>query len=287
MIVIDNVADFDLDHIFDCGQCFRWGKNSDGSYTGIARGMPPARLTFQPPGKLTMHNVTEPDFKRFWHGYLDLDRDYGKIKGRLSANDPKMAEIIGFGQGIRILRQDPWETLVTFIISQNNNIPRIKKCIESLCDNFGKSAGEYGGREYFDFPEAEALAGLDPEDLAVCRLGYRAGYITDVTKSILKDGMDRLYSMRDAGAEEAYAYLTGLHGVGPKVANCILLFSLGKFGSFPIDVRVKQAMNRVYGIDREDKRAMAEFAAANFGEYGGAAQQYLFYYIKNNTSERN
>jgi len=285
MIVIENVRDFDLDHIFDCGQCFRWDRQKDGSYTGLVRGVPPANISLSRKGALIIDGPDRKGLEEFWREYLDLDRDYGRVKDKLSENDPKMAEVIGCGEGIRILRQDPWETLITFIISQNNNIPRIKKCINSLCENFGKPAGTYGDYEYFDFPDAEVLAGLTLDDLAVSKLGYRAEYIIETAKTIVEEGANKLYSMKGAEREEAFAYLTGLHGVGPKVANCVLLFSLGKLDSFPVDVRICQVMNRVYGIGLNDKRTMAEFAASNFGEYGGVAQQYLYYFIKNTTTE--
>jgi N-glycosylase/DNA lyase len=191
-----------------------------------------------------------------------------------------MAKAIAFGQGMRILRQDHWETLVSFIISQNNNIGRIKGCIASLCENFGAFAGEYKGKKYFTLPEAGVLAALTEEDLAVCRLGYRAKYLIETAKAVKEDNGVRLSGLRKANANEAFVYLTSLCGVGPKVANCIMLFSMDQYDSFPIDVWVKQAMNKLYGFDKQNTKAMAEYAEKNFGGYGGIAQQYLFYYIK-------
>ena len=143
MVVREKVKDFNVDHIFDCGQCFRWNREQDGSYTGIAFGKP-VNISFetymeeQGEGRLCIDNIDEAEFEEHWCGYLDLNRDYGEIKRILAEKDPIMAEAIKSGQGIRILRQDPWETLISFIISQNNNIPRIKKCIESLCELSGK-----------------------------------------------------------------------------------------------------------------------------------------------------
>jgi len=291
MIIWDGVRDFDLDHIFDCGQCFRWEKQADGSYSGVAAGAPPASIAFYPSrgeryhGRLAIDDSGGDGREGFWRNYLDIERDYGKIKEDLAKGDPVMAKAVEFGQGIRILNQDKWETLISFIISQNNNIKRIKGCINSLCENFGDFTGEYAGKEYFSMPGADILAGLTEGDLAVCRLGYRAKYLIETAKAIRSDGGERLNSLSRAPAAEAFGYLTGLCGVGPKVANCIMLFSMGKFASFPIDVWVRQAMSRLYGMDRQDMKAMAEYAAVHFGEYGGIAQQYLFYYMKSQRAE--
>jgi N-glycosylase/DNA lyase len=286
MIVKENIIDFNLDHIFDCGQCFRWEKQADGSYTGIAAGRQPVNIAFHPyegqqySGKLIIDNAEETDFDEFWSDYLDLSRDYGSIKSKLSENEPIMVKAIEFGQGMRILQQDNWETLISFIISQNNNIGRIKGCIASLCENFGEFAGEYRGRKYFRFPEASKLAALKEEDLAVCRLGYRAKYLIETAKVIEADQYEKLLSLNNADINEAFTYLTGLCGVGPKVANCIMLFSMGKRESFPVDVWVKEAMSKLYGLEKGNVKAMTGYAEKNFGEHGGIAQQYLFYYTK-------
>lgn len=283
-VIRENIKDFHLDHIFDCGQAFRWEKQQDGSYTGVAGGHI-ANIQFEPyeadgtNGKLVLSNVTEEEFESFWHAYLDLDRDYAGIKTQLGM-DPVMKTAIGYGQGIRLLQQEPWETLVSFIISQNNHIPRIKKCIETLSVNFGQCAGEYEGREYYSLPSPEVLASLTEEELAVCRLGYRAKYLIETAKKVCEEGVEVLE--RVAGPEvtsaEAYEYITGFHGVGPKVANCIMLFALGKYDSFPLDVWMKRVMEEEYGLT--SPKEMAAFAAQNFGEFGGFAQQYLFYYVR-------
>jgi N-glycosylase/DNA lyase len=290
MIVKENITDFNLEHIFECGQCFRWEKEADGSYTGIAERKRPVNIAFYPydktpdktqhAGKLVIENAEESDFEDFWRDYLDLDRNYGNIKAKLCKNDEVMKKAIEFGQGIRILKQDEWETLISFIISQNNNIGRIKKCINKLCENFGEFIEEYRGKKYFGIPSANVLASLTEQDLAACGLGYRAKYLIETAKSIEKDNGKMLLQLRKLDTRLAFAYLTNLHGVGPKVANCILLFGLDKFESFPIDVWVKEAMNKLYGIDKEDTNAMAEYAKKKFGEFGGVAQQYLFYYMR-------
>ncbi|MCQ4636129.1 8-oxoguanine DNA glycosylase [Anaerovorax odorimutans] len=284
-VIRENVRDFDLDHIFDCGQAFRWSRQPDGSYTGIA-GNRIANIQFEPcqgpggQGRLTLSNVTEEDFDTFWNDYLDLDRDYGRIKKELAERDPIIKKAIDCGRGIRLLQQDKWETLLSFIISQNNHIPRIKKCIEALCRQFGQKAGQLDGLSYYTFPDPEALAVLEPEDLAECRLGYRAKYLIGTARKVVADGADMLESMGspDVTAAEAFEYITGFPGVGPKVANCILLFSMGKYDCFPVDVWMKKVMKQLYGL--ETAKEIDAFASRAFGQYGGIAQQYLFYYIR-------
>lgn len=271
-----------MDHIFDCGQCFRWTKETDGTYTGVAhQRVVNVGLTVQEheSGLLTIKNCTNAEFQDIWEDYFDLKRDYGEIKRKLSIKDPIMAEAIGYGSGIRILKQDKWETLISFIISQNNNIPRIKGCIESLCTNFGDEMTTFKGKTYFTFPSFDRLAALEDGDLDCCKLGYRAGYILKTAKAVAEDGGRALEATETQSPEEAFAYLTGLSGVGPKVANCILLFSMSKYDAFPIDVWVKRVMNRLYNIDEKDQKSMEAFASDHFSPWSGMAQQYLFYYI--------
>lgn len=301
MQLIKEVKDFDLKHIFDCGQCFRWEEEEDGSYTGTAFGKT-VNMRLERGGaggtesegsgasetcadRLIIDGASEEDFEKIWRPYLDLDRDYGEIKRTLAAGDPVVGNAIKSGEGIRLLNQDNWETLISFIISQNNNIPRIKKCIENLSAAFGEELPEYRGRKRYAFPTFEALAELEPEDLAEIRLGYRARYITETAKRVASDGGEMLYSLNKIPTKEAYEYLTSLCGVGPKVANCILLFSMEKYESFPIDVWVRRVMNRLYNIDEGDIKGMAAFASEKFGEYGGFAQQYLFYYMREFTDK--
>ena len=301
--IYEGVKDFNLDHIFDCGQCFRWSRQPDGSYTGIAMGKPVnvslkevpagegsgADVSAEPDGcasprlDLVIDNCSADDFEKIWRSYLDLDRDYGAIKAALSESDEVMAKAISEGEGIRILRQELWETMVSFIISQNNNIPRIKGCIEKLARLFGEPAGEYGGVEYYNVPSPEVMAELTAEDLAPVRLGYRAPYLVETAKQVeAKGGMDVVAAELAATGtpEEACEYLRGFQGVGPKVASCIALFGLGRLEAFPIDVWVRRVMNRLYGIEEKDIKGMNAYAAEHFGANGGIAQQYLFYYIR-------
>ena len=256
---IRNLKDFQLDHIFDCGQCFRWNRTGLGIYSGMAMGR---RVTMEQRGdSLTVTPCTKEEFDTIWRPYLDLDRDYGRIKEILAEKDPVMARACEWGTGIRILRQDLWEVIVSFIISQNNNIPRIKGCIERLC--------RLDGDQYPDFPSAQTLAALEPEDLAPARLGYRARYVIETARQVAEHGLPQTADQ-----------VLSLSGVGPKVANCILLFGMKKYDSFPIDVWVRRVMHELYGFREEDVKGMKAFAAAEFGEFGGFAQQYLFYYMR-------
>lgn len=276
--IVKNVRDFNPDHIFDCGQCFRWERQEDGSYTGTAMGKI-ARVSFDG-GTLAIDNCDSGDYESTWRNYLDMDRDYGMIKDFLAKSDPTIKAACEYGGGIRILRQDFWEATVSFIISQNNNIPRIKGCIEALCAAFGEKIGEYGGKEFFDIPSPETLASLSAADLAPVRLGYRAPYLVKAASQMLEQGGPDAVRDRLASADDPIAELQDFCGIGPKVASCISLFGLGRMDAFPIDVWMRRVMNRLYGIDEKDTKGMSSYAAGHFGEYGGIAQQYLFYYIR-------
>ena len=278
-IVINDVKDINLEHVFECGQCFRWVPAGDGSgdYTGAA-GRYAARISLIPDGTAetgtcTLQIEATGGDEAFWREYFDLGTDYGAIKDELVRNEPIIESAVKYGYGIRILRQDLFETLISFIVSQNNNIPRIRKCIEALCSRYGEYIGEAFGREWHAFPEPEVLAAASEEDLAALRLGYRAGYI--------KAAAERYVSDRDCGClPQTREDILSYRGVGPKVANCIMLFGLRDVGAFPVDTWVKHIMNDMYGFDENDMRGMERFARDKFGELAGYAQQYLFYYYR-------
>jgi N-glycosylase/DNA lyase len=287
--VFENVRDFNLDDIFDCGQCFRWNKEADGSYSGIVESAF-ANISFLPyageedEGVVTIwsnHLAQSPSLReKFWRNYLDLDRDYAAIKRLLATEDSVMTKAIRVSGGIRILNQNKWETLISFLISQNNNIPRIKSCIERLCVEHGRRIGRLKGKAIYAFPSIDRLSELRENHLDSCRLGYRAKYIVETARQVAYDGgafLDTGESIPTAKIEE---YLLSLSGVGPKVANCIMLFSMKKSEVFPIDVWVRRVMNRLYGMGETNISAMKDYAERNFGAYGGIAQQYLFNYIR-------
>jgi N-glycosylase/DNA lyase len=285
----EDIGDFLPEHSFECGQCFRWRRENDGSYSGVVSGAF-ANLLYTPyageknRGAIMIRSnlfVNDPVRReRYWRNYLDLDRDYGAAKQMLAANDRVMERAIDAGWGIRILNQDKWETLVSFIISQNNNIPRITGCIENLCRQFGGHAGSFSGRDYYTFPAISDLARLEAKDLAASKLGYRANYIVDTAGTVSLDGGAKLESGESMPIEEIESYLLSLPGVGPKVAGCVLLFAMRKMEAFPVDVWVRRVMNRFYGIAENNPTAMKNYAMRHFGNCGGLAQQYLFNYIR-------
>ncbi len=306
LTVTFEVKDFHLTHIFDCGQCFRWNLQPDGSWAGIAGGRF-ARMT-ESDGILTVTGTavspdeSEEEFRRFWYDYLDLGRDYGKIKRSLGRGDAAMRRAIKAGEGIRILNQDLWETMISFIISQNNNIPRIKGCIEAVCRQFGEpvdvpesifDTGRQDSTQTHDtkspfveseklytIPKPEVLASLKREDLDGCRLGYRVPYLIETARQVLEMGGMEAVENHLRKAEDPVAELTYFAGVGPKVASCIALFGVGRYDAFPIDVWMRRAMHTVYNIEENRVGEMQAYAREHFGKYGGFAQQYLFYYMR-------
>ena len=302
-----------LKKTFTCGQCFRWVEEPDGSWTGIVEGriynlkQDGERIIDTISGRDIIDGSGEPtSTDTDLHSYLDLDTDYGTINAYLAGRDEVIKAAIAEGDGIHILRQDFWEALISFIISQNNNIPRIMGCIENLAALAGEYVGTYDGpvcqqadrpattmtgptkatadssantnasnpqsaapshpdKRYYSLPTPKKLASLTVADLAPVRLGYRAPYLIAAAQQFLENP-DRP--------------LEDFMGVGPKVANCVELFGKHDMDSFPVDVWVKRVMNRLYGIAESDTKAMHRFAEEYFAPYGGIAQQYLFYYIR-------
>lgn len=277
-VIIRNVTDFELSHIFDCGQCFRFNKNSDGSYTGTAFGKTTRISKWGQ--DVILHNTPLSDFENLWRDYLDLDCDYGAIKSALTrGGDPVMADAVRFGGGIRILNQDLWETLISFIISASNNIPRIKKIIELLCRSFG-SAHEFEGKLHYSFPAPAAIAALSLDELGVIRAGFRDKYILQCARSVANGELD-LEVIRSLPTAEAKRRLMDIWGVGNKVSDCILLFGLARRDAFPIDVWIKRITELCYFDGKEQSiKTISDFARAKFGDLGGMAQQYLFFYAR-------
>ena len=265
-VEVTGVPDFDLRKTFECGQCFRWDADEKGAYTGVAFGRA-ARLRRE--GGSVFISGAMGDFEAVWRDYFDLGRDYGEIRRRFGG-DSFMREAVSFGEGIRILRQDKWEALCSFIISQCNNIPRIKKIVASLCREFGEKL-EFEGEPRYAFPAAARLAPLDEASLAPIRCGYRAEYIIGAARAVADGGLD-LGALSRGAPEEACAALKKLRGVGDKVADCVALYGLNMLDSFPLDVWMKRAVKLHFG---------PSFDPAAFSPYAGIAQQYIFYYMRN------
>lgn len=275
-LILENVQDFDLAQTFECGQCFRWEKTENG-YIGVAYSR--VLRIIQNGSDVTLCGVSMADWDNIWHNYFDFGRDYSRIKNRLSTDDV-MKQAIGFGCGIRILNQEPFECLVSFIISASNNIPRIKKIIDSLCRNFGKPIN-YENNTYYTFPSADVIANLSLSELGVIKAGFRDKYILNAAKCV-KDGMIDLECLKNASTEYAKTELLKLSGVGSKVAECVMLFSLGKSSSFPVDVWIKRIVEHCYFGSEQTKENISHFAAEKFSDLGGFAQQYLFYWAREN-----
>ena len=277
---IENVDSFELKDIFDCGQCFRWNEQEDGSYTGVFKGN--VLNVKKEENKVTFKGICNGDIKEVVEDYFDLNRDYEKIKETLSKIDDNMKKSVEYGKGIRILNQDLWETIISFIISANNNIPRIKGIIERLSKNYGKEI-DYNGEKYYTFPTAKELKDVSVEKYRELGLGFRDIRLYETTKMILNGEVDLDELRNNPDTMEVRDKLLTLSGVGPKVADCILLFSdLKRFEVFPIDVWVRRVMNDLY-IKNEDetkvnKKQIEKIAKEKFGDLAGLAQQYLFYW---------
>ncbi len=270
---------FELADIFECGQCFRWNKEKNGSYTGVFHNNV---LNVDKNGnKIIFKGICEGNIEKICTDYFDLNRDYTKIKEELSKIDDNLKRSIEYGKGIRILNQDLWETIISFIISANNNIPRIKGIIERLSKAYGKKI-VYNNKEYYTFPTPEELRNVTVGDFRNLGLGFRDIRLYETTHMILDKEVD-LKKLEKLPTKLAREELLRLSGVGPKVADCILLFStLKRFDVFPIDVWVRRVMNELY-IKNEDenkvtKGEIQKLADEKFGNLQGLAQQYLFYW---------
>lgn len=271
-IELTGLESFSLTKIFDCGQCFRFDPVGDG-IEGVAMGR---FLRFEQPSpeKLFIYGITLSEFVEKWVRYLDLDTDYGKVDidilSRMN-NDKAISRAIEYGRGIRILRQDGWEALCSFIISQNNNIPRIKKIIEQMSREFGQSIDGV----HYAFPTPQALCEAGTDRIFALKTGFRAKYIYDAAESIVTGRID-LGLIDGMTTDEAVKYLMQIKGVGPKVASCALLFGFGKTDAFPVDVWVKRVIGKYYpdGLD-----------VSTLGSNAGMIQQYLFYYERYNKEQ--
>ena len=277
---LKNPKSFELKDIFDCGQCFRWNIEEDGSYTGV---FGKNILNVKRDGKnINFKGICDGNIEDIIYDYFDLNRDYERIKETLSEIDENMKKSVLYGKGIRILNQDLWETIISFIISANNNIPRIKGIIERLSKKYGSEIS-FNGKEYYTFPTPEQLKDVTVEDYRKLGLGFRDIRLYETTQMILNKDIDLEKLKNNPNTIEVREELLKLSGVGPKVADCILLFStLKRFEVFPIDVWVRRVMNDLY-IKQEDetkvsKKQIEKIAEEKFGNLGGLAQQYLFYW---------
>lgn len=275
-MIVHITDDFNPDKIADSGQCFRWTKTDDHTYRIIA-------------GKFCLYiteladdsydfSCSEEEYNNFWMDYFDLKEDYRSIRERIDPDqDPFLQKAAESEQGIRILRQDPWEMLITFIISQNKNIPAIRRCVELLVETCGERKTDIQGRDYCAFPTPAAISTLPESDLASCKLGYRSKYIRAVSESVLNKEIN-LSQLANANEKTTISELTRLYGVGVKVANCVSLFGLHHIDAFPIDVWIKRILELEYP---------SGYPYEKYSPYNGIYQQYMFAYYRHFHSGRN
>ena len=277
---IENIKSFELADIFDCGQCFRWNKQEDGSYTGIFRKN--VINVQKQKNTIIFKGICDGEIKEIVEDYFDLKRNYEEIKNKLSQIDENVKTSIEYGQGIRILNQDLWEMIISYIISANNNIPRIKGIIERLSKTYGQEI-EWNGEKYYTFPTPEELKDVTVEDYRKLGTGFRDIRLYETVHMILDKKVNLEEMQNNSNTLEVREQLLTLSGVGPKVADCILLFStLKRFEVFPIDVWVRRVMNDLYIKNTDEtkvnKKEIEKLAHAKFGNLAGIAQQYLFYW---------
>ncbi|MDO5040100.1 DNA-3-methyladenine glycosylase [Clostridium sp.] len=282
-VILEGVKNFNIKQILECGQCFRWEKKSELDYIVIAYGR--VIEVVQDGDKVTILNSNKEDFNNIWLTYFDLERDYSKIKEELS-KDAILKKSVDFGYGIRLLNQDPFELVISFIISARNSIPSIKKTIKKISERWGEKI-EYNGEVFYTFPTPEMLKDVTEDEIRETGASFRSKYIVDTVYRINEDlensdgiyNLDRITSLTD---DECHVALQEFKGVGAKVADCIMLFSMSKYSAFPVDVWVKRAMMHFYNAEEGSLNKIRIFARDKFKGLSGFAQQYLFYYAREN-----
>ena len=292
-IIIEDVKNFKLKQTFECGQCFRFDKLSDTNYIIVAF---ERVIELEEDGNdIKIYNSNEEDVKNIWINYFDLERNYLNIKKEL-AKDDLLKKCVDFGHGIRILNQDPFEMLISFIISARNSIPSIMKTINKISSKWGRKI-EYKGKIYYTFPTIDKIKNATLEEIQDTGASFRSKYIIDTISNIYKSyeaknegdseridefkkyDLEYIKSLND---DECHTALQEFKGVGAKVADCIMLFSMEKYSAFPVDVWVKRAMIYFYGAEDASLNKIRIFARDKFKALSGFAQQYLFYYAREN-----
>ena len=276
-VVLDGVVDFIIEDILECGQCFNFNQIEKNDYELVAFGR--YLHVKQTDNRVILFDTDMSDYENIWKKYFDMDKDYGDIKRNIIDADGRLVHAVEEKSGIRILNQEFFETLISFIISQNNNIPRIKKIIHTISERFGEKIILADGREVYSFPNLEKLHKVSEEELRDCRVGFRASYIVDAVEKVYS-GAIREEEFRSMGAGDARKKLMSIRGVGEKVANCVILFGLGFTDAFPVDVWMKRIMEHLYFEGETKNDVIEKYAYEKYGKYAGYAQQYLFFYGK-------
>ncbi len=290
---IKEVSNFKLKHIFECGQIFRFEEIAENNFIVIAFGK---LIEVKEDGNdVIIYNSTKEDFQSIWLKYFDLDRDYSIIKDELS-KDVLLKQSIEFGYGVRVLNQDPFEMLLSFIISSRNNIPSIKKTVNKISNRWGKEI-IYKNKTYYAFPNIDEIKDATLEEIQETGASFRSKYIFDTIKNVYNSKKGKgnfktndaneyikydLEYIKNLNDDECHDALQEFKGVGSKVADCIMLFSMEKTSAFPVDVWVKRAMIHFYGAEDASLNKIRIFGRNQFGKLAGFAQQYLFYYAREN-----
>ena len=286
-IVIKGVKNFNIKQILECGQCFRWEKVSDTNYIVVAYRK--VIEIVQEDDNVTIYNTNLKDFEEIWKDYFDLETDYSIIKDEL-AKDELLSKSVEFGYGIRILNQEPFEILISFIVSARNSIPAIMKTIKKISERWGDKI-EYKGNTYYAFPTPNQIKEAQLEEIKETGASFRSKYILDTIGRVneaLENPNDEelsIYNLeyiKSLDTDECHVALQKFMGVGAKVADCIMLFSMAKKSAFPVDVWVKRAMIHFYVAPDVSLNKIRVFGRDKFGELSGLAQQYLFYYAREN-----
>ena len=279
--ILRDAKSFEPVHIFECGQCFRWNKEEDGSYTGVIKN---GVINVKKLGNdVNFTGVCDENIKQICEEYFNLQTNYEAIKEKLSNTDICLKNSIEYGNGIRILKQDLWETLLSFIISANNNIPRIKTIIERIAKKYGDKI-EYKNKIYYTFPTPQMLQNARVEDFRSLGLGFRDVRIYETVQKTLEGEINLKELEQEEDTEILRKKLLEIPGVGPKVADCVMLFALNRFDVFPVDVWVKRVISELYFDKKEQTpNVIHEFAEKQYGDLAGLAQQYLFYWRRENS----
>lgn len=282
-LILENVPDFDIEEVLECGQCFHFTKLNDKEYEILALGkylhikQENSLQEVDLSNRITLYNTSIDDYEMLWKDYFDMDRDYHHIKNHIVSIDDRLADAVAAKKGVRIIKQEFFETLISFIISQNKQIPHIKQIVHTISERYGDEIVLPDGRKVYSFPTVEKLYQVSEEELRECKVGFRAPYIRNAVEKVYDGEIDGLM-LQNLSVSEARERLMTIKGVGEKVANCVLLFGLGFTDVFPVDVWMKRIMEHMYFGQDTKKEIIEKFAMDRYGEYAGFAQQYLFYY---------
>ena len=271
-----NVECFNLKYTLECGQCFRWECIEDNTYIGVIEDR--VIKIKQQGNKLLIWSSLTTNLEQAVSKYFDLNKDYSFLEKEIAKIDKNVEESLKYSSGIRILNQPLFETIISYIISANNNIKRISRSVKDISRKYGKKV-LFENNEYYLFPTLEEIANITIDDLLECGTGFRARYIKNVINYFL-DNKNFLMNLENMDTETARKSLMSLMGVGPKVADCILLFSLKRGEVFPIDVWVKRIMEKLYFKDNTSIKEISEYAKDKFGKYAGIVQQHLFHNVR-------